>query len=122
MFRLGYNEYLKELGIKPDDYPFDRDKKNRYKKETGFNDYLTWSLSWNLIIFTYCYIRRMYDVSKNTVDWDKHKQQGDFDFELALKGLRTYIVTDENKITPEDIKEFQESWNYIGEHMNYIWW
>lgn len=120
MFRLGYNKYMEELGIKPNEYPFDNAKNNKYNKETGFNDYCTYSLNYSMVLFVYCYLRRLQEESSSYVDWEYHENNGEFCFEECFKGLRIYLKKD-NDITEDELKEFEKSWNYIGTHISYIW-
>lgn len=119
MFRLGYNKYMKELGLTKKDYPMDRCRANKYNRKTGFNDYVTFNLNYSLVLFTYCYIRHMQDIS-TIVDWDYHKK--DFSFDKCLEGLKVYLTKDEYEMTEEDFNLFKKSWKYIGDHIGYIWW
>lgn len=141
---LLFNKYLKELGYKKNDFPFDRTEKTdpRYAldKETGIVQAQTWNLDTTIVLELYTYLRDFqeyymkgatpapyFTYEDGEAQW--HQVVADI-----IDGLRAYIEVHE--LHYDDFKDwdkykeaeqayfdrFDKGWKLLGENIHCFWW
>lgn len=140
---LVYNKYLKELGMKKDDFPFDRTEKKdgRYglDKKYGIVEAQTWNLDKTIVCELYTYIRAFQDNFTFGVPCPYCNEEDGMEkwkkvIDKIVTGLKCYILAMEldssNFKTFEDFKteeqalfdQFDEGWKLLGENIRCFWW
>ena len=139
---LVYNKYLKELGFKEKDFPFDKDEKSdpRYKldKETGVVNAQTFSLDCTIVAEIYTYLRYfqdncMYGIPAGFIDETK-KDKGMAEWKKTVgkivDGFRCYFIamsmeayTEEQRKELDGLfEQFDEAWALLGKNIQCFWW
>lgn len=141
---LLFNKYLKELGYKEDDFPFDETEKTdpRYAldKETGIVEAQTWNLDTTIVLELYTYLRDFQEYYMKGVtpapyftyeDGAKQWHQVVADI---IDGLRAYIEVRElyygdfkdwdeyKKAEQAYFDRFDKAWKLLGENIQCFWW
>ena len=140
---LVYNKYLKELGMKKDDFPFNRTEKKdgRYglDKKYGIIEAQTWNLDKTIVCELYTYIRAFQDNFTFGVPCPYCNEEDGMEkwkkvIDKIVNGLKCYILAMEldssNFKTFEDFKaeekalfdQFDEAWKLLGENIGCFWW
>lgn len=139
---LVYNKYLKELGVRENDFPFDVNEKDdpRYglDKVAGVVDAQTFSLDYTIVMELYTYLRFYQDnclcgVPTGFIDEEK-EDKGMSEWKATIQkivdGLKCYFVTgdmvactdEEQKQLDNLYKQFDEAWALLGENIGCFWW
>lgn len=142
---LVYNKYLKELGYKKSDFPFDRTEKkdSRYglDKTTGTVEAQTWNLYITIVLELYTYMRDFQDhymklglpgpfIDKKDGEKEYHQVVQDI-----IDGLRASIEVRDlfasdfgndweayRKACDEYYKKFDKGWKLLGKYLDCFWW
>lgn len=138
------NKYLKELGWKNGDFPFDRTEKDdpRYglDKSTGTVEAQTWNLETTIILEMYTYLRDFQDhyMKYGTPAPYFTYEDGDKRWHEVIaeivEGLKAYIEVRDLHLSDfkdynayldaqkEYMDKFEKSWKLLGENMCALWW
>lgn len=141
---LLYNKYLKELGYKKKDFPFDltgkEDSRYALDKECGVVEAQTWNVETTIVLELYTYIRFFQDNFMKCAtpapyftyeDGDKKWHQVVADI---VDGLRAYIdvrslnlsdfkdLDEYKKVQQEYFDKFDKGWKLLGENIQCFWW
>lgn len=138
------NKYLKELGWKKGDFPFDRTERDdpRYKldKNTGTVEAQTWNLETTIVLEVYTYLRDFQDhymkcgtPAPYFTYEDGAKQWHNIIAEI-IDGLKAYIEARELHLSDykdydaylaaqkECTDKFEKAWTLLGENIYCLWW
>ena len=141
---LLYNKYLKELGYKKNDFPFDEtgktDKRYAVDKKRGLVEAQTWNLDTTIVLELYTYLR---DFQENYMkgatpapyftyeDGDKKWHQVVAEI---IDGLKAYIDVHDlhysdfkdwdkyKKAEQECFDRFDKAWKLLGDNITCFWW
>lgn len=123
---LKYNHYLKELGIKPTDYPFgniDYPDDPRYKEnEEGFSESETWSLDFTFACYIYshlCFFKEHCLMAHPA--YMTEKQWSDI-LNKMIKAFKLYIQPDEKRDTKNKQKQINYGMRLFIKHFSELWW
>ena len=138
---LVYNKYLKELGYKRNEFPFE-EKDGRYKlmKKYGVVEAQTWSLYNTIILELYTYLRFFQECCPKGIPGpfidDSKPDDGLADFQKVVQeiidGLKAYIELENLEYSPdieatkkkqkELEKKFEKGWGLLGKYLGCFWW
>ena len=140
---LVFNKYLKELGYKKNDFPFE-EKDGRYKlsKKYGVVEAQTWGLHTTIVLELYTYLRFFQDECPKGIPGpfidDSKEDSGSGDWQktlqLMIDGLKAYIECEKlncsdfpsyeeyDKTLQSKDKQFKKSWKLIGKYLDCLWW
>lgn len=138
---LVFNKYLKELGYKKSDFPFDDKKDSRYSldKKTGVVEAQTWNLYNTIILELYTYLRNFqenyqsYGTPMEFAEKENRQKEWHDIIEKIIQGLRAYVTAENldienydyetyNKQKEELYKTFEEGWTLLGKYIGCLWW
>ena len=143
---LVYNKYLKELGYKKNDFPFDkterRDPRYSLDKKRGVIESQTWNLYNTIVLELYTYMR---DFQENYMDLGLpgpfiEKENGKEEYHQIvqdiIEGLKAFIDVQSlycskdfggdweayTKACDEYYDKFDKGWKLLGEYLQCFWW
>lgn len=120
---LVYNKYLKELGVKPTDYPFN---KATEPDEDGIIPEHLWDLDWTLAAEVYAYLRAFQEHSGGVPcgmtgeEWDAILQKMIEGFEAKVK--EKYAPVGDDWWERIGYTKFRKSMALLSEYWNCLWY
>lgn len=141
---LVWSEYLKELGYKKSDFPFNKtarqDPRYALDKKTGTVQAQTWNLETTIILEMYVYLRDFQDhyMKIGTPVYYASKPDGSKEYHKLIQEIidslkariQAYKLESSDFETYEDyikaqdelIEKFEHGWKLLGENIACLWW
>lgn len=117
---IRYNKYLKDVGIKKNDYPFDEIKPSF--SENKCLRIATWNCNWALVLTIYSHLKAFreynngYPIGMNEEDFNAMLDE-------MIEGFAFYIKT---PYCSEDFKEaekkLKKSMKMLADNFEELWW
>ena len=141
---LVYNKYLKELGLKKNDFPFDCTEKEDHRyaldKKAGTIESQTWNLDRTIVLELYTYLRDFQDnymkmgVPAPYFTYGNGEKRWHQVVADIIDGLKAYIEARELRY--DNFKDwdkykaaeqacfdrFDKAWKLLGDNIHCFWW
>lgn len=117
-----YNDYLKSLGMKPDDYPFDKVSYDKLDKDLGVCIEETWNLNLTMAIQIYTYLCALRDVKAGHPACLGSMEEWNDILNEMIEGFADYILRRDDVDFHPDNSKLEKSLKLMGEWWEALWW